>query len=299
MQVKWLEDLVALAQTRSFTRAAELRHVTHPAFGRRIKALEEWAGVALLERGKTPLTLTAAGERLLEDARDLLQGVGQAREALQGAAGRQDRTVTLATGRTLARTLVADWLVRLQPLLERTQGQLQIRTRSLAETAQMLDRGEVDFMLTYHHALLAVQLNARQYSYITMAQDRLVPVTHCDARGQRRYDFRAGAAVPYLAYASTLALGRLVTDHLANHPQAPLLRRVVECDSADALLEYTLQGSGIAWLPWSLVAAACKAGQLAILGDTRLTIAFEVRLYRAKKRLSELAEAMWKTAKPR
>jgi hypothetical protein len=30
-----------------------------------------------------------------------------------------------------------------------------------------------------------------------------------------------------------------------------------------------------------------------------LTIAFEVRLYRAKKRLSELAEAMWKTAKPR
>jgi DNA-binding transcriptional LysR family regulator len=299
MQVKWLEDLVALAQTRSFTRAAELRHVTHPAFGRRIKALEEWAGVALLERGKTPLTLTAAGERLLEDGRDLLQGVGQAREALQGAAGRQDRTVTLATGRTLARTLVADWLVRLQPLLERTHGQLQIRTRSLAETAQMLDRGEVDFMLTYHHALLAVQLNARQYTYITMAQDRLVPVTHCDARGQRRYDFRAGAAVPYLAYASTLALGRLVTDHLANHPQAPLLRRVVECDSADALLEYTLQGSGIAWLPWSLVAAACKAGQLALLGDTRLTIAFEVRLYRAKKRLSELAEAMWKTAKPR
>lgn len=299
MQVKWLEDLVALAQTRSFTRAAELRHVTHPAFGRRIKALEEWAGVALLERGKTPLTLTAAGERLLEDARDLLQGVGQAREALQGAAGRQDRTVTLATGRTLARTLVADWLVRLQPLLERTQGQLQIRTRSLAETAQMLDRGEVDFMLTYHHALLAVQLNARQYTYITMAQDRLVPVTHCDARGQRRYDFRAGATVPYLAYASTLALGRLVTDHLANHPQAPLLRRVVECDSADALLEYTLQGSGIAWLPWSLVAAACKAGQLATLADARLTIAFEVRLYRAKKRLSELAEAMWKTAKPR
>ena len=47
MQLKWLEDLVALAQTRSFSRAAELRHVTHPAFGRRIKALEDWAGAAL------------------------------------------------------------------------------------------------------------------------------------------------------------------------------------------------------------------------------------------------------------
>jgi DNA-binding transcriptional LysR family regulator len=298
MQLKWLEDLVALSQTRSFNRAAELRHVTHPAFGRRIRALEEWAGATLVERGKSPVTLTAAGERLLEDGRDLLQGVVQAREMLRGAAGRHDSTVTLATGRTLARTLVADWLVRLQPLLERKQGRVQIRTRSLAETAQMLDLGEVDFMLTYHHALLAVQLNARRFTYITMAQDRLVPVTRCDARGQRLHEFDTGRAVPYLACGPTLALGRLVTDHLANHPQAPLLRHVVECDSADALLEYCLQGLGVAWLPWSLVAAACKVKQLAVLGDARLAIAFEVRLYRAKKRLSELAEAMWKTAKP-
>lgn len=299
IQIKWLEDLVALAQTRSFSRAAELRHVTHPAFGRRIKALEDWAGAELLERGKTPITLSAAGERLLEDGRDLLQGIVQAREALQGAAGRQGNTVALATGRTLARTLVANWLLRLQPLLEDAQGQLHIRTQSLAETAQLIERGEVDFMLTYHHALLALQLSARQYSHITMTQDRLVPVTRCDARSQRRYDFAAGTTVPYLAYAPTLALGRLVADHLANNPQAPLLRRVVECDSADALLEYSLQGIGVAWLPWSLVATACKDGQLATLGDTRLSIAFEVRLYRAKKRLGELAEAIWKTAKPR
>lgn len=299
MQLKWFEDLLALAQTQNFSRAAELRHVTHPAFGRRIKALEDWAGAALLVRGKAPLTLTAAGEQLLEHAHDLLQGVGQAREALQGAAGRQDNTVTLATGRTLARTLVADWLLRMQPLLKRTQGQLKIRTRSLAETAEMLDRGEVDFMLTYHHALLAVKINARRYSYITMAQDRLVPVARCDARGQRRYDITAGSPVPYLAYPSTLALGRLVTDHLANHPQAPLLHRVVECDSADALLEYCIQGLGVAWLPLCLVTTACKAGQLAILGDAQLAITFEVRLYRPKKRLSELAEAMWTSAQLR
>ena len=40
MHIKWLEDFITLAQTRSFSRAAELRHVTHPAFGRRIRALE-------------------------------------------------------------------------------------------------------------------------------------------------------------------------------------------------------------------------------------------------------------------
>ena len=61
MQLKWLEDFVALTEGRSFSRAAELRHVTHPAFGRRIKALELWAGTALIERGSMPLKLTAAG----------------------------------------------------------------------------------------------------------------------------------------------------------------------------------------------------------------------------------------------
>ena len=62
MQTLWLEDFIALAQTRSLSRAAELRHVTHPAFGRRIRALEAWAGTPLLERGGSPVRLTPAGE---------------------------------------------------------------------------------------------------------------------------------------------------------------------------------------------------------------------------------------------
>ena len=62
MQLKWLEDFIALAQERSFTRAAEIRHVTHPAFGRRIQALEAWAGTALVERSGGPVKLPPAGQ---------------------------------------------------------------------------------------------------------------------------------------------------------------------------------------------------------------------------------------------
>ena len=66
MHIKWLEDFITLAQTRSFSRAAELRHVTHPAFGRRIRALEAWAGTPLVERGGSPVRPTPAGETFLE-----------------------------------------------------------------------------------------------------------------------------------------------------------------------------------------------------------------------------------------
>lgn len=291
MQLKWLEDFVALAQTRSFSRAAELRHVTHPAFGRRIKALEAWAGTALIERDSTPLALTAAGASLLDNAQQMVGNLGHARDELLDAAGRHENTVSLATGRTLARTLVADLLLRLRSLL--AQGELRILTRSLTETAQMLERGEVDFMLIYHHTLLAVRLSARQYAHLTLAQDKLVPVTRANAQGRALHSFGTKAATPYLAYAGTLALGRLVQDHLANNPHAPRLRRVIECDSADAVYEYALKGLGVAWLPWSMVSGACKAGQLVVLGDAQLEVSFEVRVYRAKRRLNALAERMW------
>ncbi len=196
MQLKWLEDFVALADTRSFSRAAELRHVTHPAFGRRIKALEDWAGTPLLERGSSPVQLTAAGHSLLEHAQQTTRALTLARDTLQGTAGRQQRTVTLATGRTLARTLVADWLRQLQPLLESVQGEVVVRTRSLGETQLMLEQAEADFMLTYHHPLLAVRLNARQYSHRTLAQDKLVPLTRCDALGEPTHRWPLTSQIP-------------------------------------------------------------------------------------------------------
>lgn len=44
MELKWLEDFTALANTLSFSRAAEVRNVTQSAFSRRIKQLEMWLG---------------------------------------------------------------------------------------------------------------------------------------------------------------------------------------------------------------------------------------------------------------
>ena len=40
MELKWLEDFVALAENGSFSKAAKARYVTQPAFSRRIRALE-------------------------------------------------------------------------------------------------------------------------------------------------------------------------------------------------------------------------------------------------------------------
>ncbi|MDB5851316.1 MAG: LysR family transcriptional regulator [Rhodoferax sp.] len=294
MQLKWLEDFSALAQARSFTRAAELRHVTHPAFGRRIRALEAWAGTPLIDRSATaggPVQLTAAGERFLETADQMARDLEGSREELRSVAGRHAHSATLTTGRTLARTLVADWLVRLKPVLR--DGELRIATRALADTVRLIEQGEADFSLVYHHPSLALALDARRFTHATVASDRLVPVARADVHGKPLYHFADAAPVPYLGYAHTLALGRLVEDHLANNRLAPRLQRQVEIDSADAQYEYALKGIGVAWLPWSMVRADCKAGRLALAGDKSMEIRFDVRLYRPKRRLGPFAEAVW------
>ena len=50
VETKWLEGLVSLTETRSYSHSAQLRHVTQPAFGRRIQALEAWIGIDLGDR---------------------------------------------------------------------------------------------------------------------------------------------------------------------------------------------------------------------------------------------------------
>ena len=83
METKWLEDFVSLAETRSFSRSAQLRHVTQPAFSRRIQALEAWAGVDLVDRSSYPTRLTPAGELLHSQALEILGSLQSARHLVR------------------------------------------------------------------------------------------------------------------------------------------------------------------------------------------------------------------------
>ena len=77
LETKWLEDFVALAATRSFSQAALRRHVTQPAFSRRIRSLEEVLGLTLVNRQRTPVELTEAGQLFLVTARNLTEQLGE------------------------------------------------------------------------------------------------------------------------------------------------------------------------------------------------------------------------------
>ena len=104
METKWLEDFVSLAETRSFSRSAQLRHVTQPAFSRRIQALEAWAGTDLVDRSSYPTRLTPAGKTMYEQALEILQSLQSTRTMLRAHVSAGKGMVGFAVPHTLAFT---------------------------------------------------------------------------------------------------------------------------------------------------------------------------------------------------
>lgn len=293
--LKLLEDLIALAQTGSFVRAAEARHVTHPAFGRRIRALEAWAGAPLVERQRLPVTLTTEGEALLKTATQVVEQMGLVRHRIRSSGAGGEAVLRIATGRSLARTLVADWIVRLRHrapkvLVEGTQ--LEIYTGKMEDLSIRLEQGKVDLLCCYEHPALSMPLSPVRYRYMTLGTDKLVPVSQADSRGRARYTLsEGGQPAPLITYAGGLSMERILGDRLETTPYA--LAPFMRSDSLDAAHGAAAKGLGVAWLPWSMVAADCRRGALVSLGGRSDEIAFEVRLYRSRARLTDLAEAVW------
>ena len=72
MTLAQLRHLVMLAETRSFSRAADLLHLTQPALSRSIRALEDTLGQPVFDRIGRRIEPTAFGEEVLRRARQLV-----------------------------------------------------------------------------------------------------------------------------------------------------------------------------------------------------------------------------------
>lgn len=292
MDHKWLEDFIALARERSFSRAAEVRHVTQPQFSRRIRALELWAGTDLIDRTGVPLRLTAAGEELLPVAQRSVGSLNDTRLRIRHAHSALE-WVTLATGRTLSRTAVPAWLARVR----RHNGAFRLRivTGSILEGATALEQGSADFLLSFTHPRLPLVLDEQRFEGLTLGTDELVAVCAPRPDGQPLHALPGTHRhpVPVLGYAPTLALSQILQDGLSRHGGEMHLHTVTESDFAESLHEQALQGEGLAWLPRALVAEDLRTGRLVTVQGGLPGIRFEIRLFRARAPRNALIQSIW------
>ncbi|MDN6179634.1 MAG: LysR family transcriptional regulator [Halomonas subglaciescola] len=295
MEIRWLEDFIALAKTRHFSRAADEQHVTQPTFSRRIKLLEEEMGVTLINRQTLPLSLTPEGDEFLALCETITEGVRLTRERLRDISAGHKRRISVAAPQSLLAHFFPQWLDtmgfegRLQPYLRATGW-------VAADYFKALNRGECDLALCYWpRERCDLALDASACSYRTVGHERLIPVTATNAQGAPLTKLPAShrTPAPWLAYPKLGLLGGALEAHLARMNQTTYLAVKSENLYAASIKELVTLGYGMSWLPERTVRAELENGTLTRAGDARWDVPLELRLYRHQRHHHAALDALW------
>lgn len=293
----WLEDFLALADTGNFTRAAQARHSSQPAFSRRIRALEAWIGAPLVDRSTQPARLTEVGEWFEGVARDLVARAtrlpGEARQVAQASS----QTLRLACTHALSFTFLPRWLRGLESML--ALGPVELVSDVLAHCEAQMQQGKVHFVLAHAHPRMHGSLDSDACLSAVIGSDQLVPVSRPTASGRPLHRLEkkgAGGAPPLLAYTEQSGMGRILRAVLGRRLQGIAGQAVFTAHLASVLRSMALDGRGIAWLPRTLVEEDLAAGRLVAAADPAWAVDLEIRLYRPRDGLARAAEAFWQAA---
>lgn len=278
MELSWLEDFTALVEAANFSRAAQARNLTQPAFSRRIRQLEDWVGTPLFDRNAQRPTPAGEAFRAVADEvlRRLHQGRDEACEIAQGSAG----ALIFAATHALSLTFFPAWLRGLEA--RASLGAVHLVSDSLTACEEVMAQGQAQFLLCHHHDSAPSRLDSPQFRWVSVGADALVPV----GKGHR-----LGEAAPFLAYNEDSGMGRMVAALLK--ARGARLERVFTSHLATVLQAMARDGRGVAWLPLSLVADDLAAGRLERAGGPEWDITMDIRLIRPRSRLSPAAEAFW------
>ncbi len=283
MDIKWLEDLLILLEEKSFTRAAARRHVTQPAFSRRIRLLENWLGVDIVDRRTKPISLLPEGAELEESTRDLVNRLYALRSNLQVQAQNQDR-VSFVAQHTLAISLFPSLIRHIKQALPAIAYRVNPENNNDCETVFLK---EFHFMLAYESQYRRFDFSHLPVNRLEMGAETLVPVASSGfiARYENQTEMFA-SPLPVLMYQQ----GGFLADALTNSCLPAVIRdyRIeVICESAfsASLKEMVLADMGIAWLARGIVDQELEAATMIsledVLGSTSLNI---VLFYREDNR---------------
>lgn len=255
MDLRQLATFQSIAQTGSFTRAAERLGYVQSNVTAHIQALEEELGVVLFDRLGRQIQLTEPGRRLLKYADQMLALASEARDAVSDKVSGE---VLISAPETLCAH-------RLPTLLRRIRNELpdvQVVFRPLPsnELRQHVSNGTIDVALTLEQPRPGLGLNVE-----IMAVEEVVviaPPDHAltrastvgpqDMNGEIMLQTEAGC--PY----------RVVFEQALQEAGA-IPRETLEFSSVEAIKQCVMAGMGLAVLPKVTITRELRSRELAIL----------------------------------
>lgn len=255
MDLHRLRSFVAIAEQRSFSKAASLLRIAQPALSRQIKLLEEELGVPLLVRTGRGAVPTAAGEVLADHARRLLRGAADLAEAVRGAGTEPSGPLSLGVPSSLGMALLP--LLGLACRQRYPKLRLHLVEGFSASIHEWILSGRLDMAILYETSAMGPLVMT------PLLEEEIVLVGPAGA-------FSTNARVPP-AMISALPLVlparphrlRLMIDSLALAHGCPL-DPVLEIDALPALIGAVRLGGMHTLLPYAPVADMVGRGELAV-----------------------------------
>jgi LysR family transcriptional regulator, carnitine catabolism transcriptional activator len=252
MDLRQLRAVVAVVDEGGFTRAATALHVAQPSLSQTVAGLERELGVDLFHRTGRRVVLTAAGEALLEPARQALRAADTARAAASAVAGLEGGHLDLVCLPTLAADPLAPHVGAFRAAHPRVTVRL-LEPDDPTSLLALVRSGACELGVTEHHP---VDDDLERAPLMTQAYLVVLPTD-------------AGVGAGPLAMADVLALPlvttpvgtsnrRVLDDACAAVDGTP--RVAVETTSREALVPLVLAGAGATLLPGPLALDAERRG---------------------------------------
>lgn len=257
METKHLRTFVSIVELSSFTRAGVKLGLSQSAISQQIGALERQLGVKLLRRTGSGARPTAAGELLLDHARQILSRVDNARRLLSEYDSSAGGVLRIGAGGAACRRLLPEVLVALRETSPRLE--LHVRSGHSDLTLERLLDGEIDV------GILTLPTSHPKLRLVDLAEDELVVVvapSHAWARRACVLPVELGTE-PLLVCERKSRTFQLVERVLLEAGVFP--RVAMEIDHLEAVSRMVAHGLGIAVVPRWAVGAETDRGELVAL----------------------------------
>ncbi|MBB2157540.1 LysR family transcriptional regulator [Gluconacetobacter diazotrophicus] len=293
METAWLEDFIKLAEEGNFSRAAQARNLSQPAFSRRIKALEEWVDATLIDRDTHRIALTPAGAAFRSVAEELLRRLALGRDEARALGAAQTSTLRFASTHALSVTFFPDWLRGFED--ESELGPVSLIADHMAACERIMLEGTADMLLCHHHPSARHRLDEGNFRSVSLGDDQLIPVCVPDSCGTPLFPLpgKDGEFLPYLEFDEHSGMGRILAASQVIERGGAQLRPVFRSHLASVLLRMARDGKGIAWAPMSLCAGDLASGRLMKAAEG-WDVPIEIRIFRPRQRRSTAVEAFWR-----
>jgi LysR family hydrogen peroxide-inducible transcriptional activator len=192
MEVHQIRYFQAVAECRSFTRAARREHVSQPTLSHQISKLESELGAKLLHRTGRSVRLTGFGEAFLPEADAILRHIQQARTSIRELLGVAGGRVTLGVIPTIAPFFLP------MPLKEFARQHNQIEVRVVEEASgallQSLREGSIDM------AIMPLPVDGKWAYSSDLIREKLYAVVSADhpLRAEKHVTLKQLCGAPFL-----------------------------------------------------------------------------------------------------